>query len=296
LHCSQTDWCAIMVATIDTAFSDSDDDVISLAKRAIATEGVSPAYKARRRSQDMHAMRHLQSSPKIVDGKITQQPELLEPSRSLEQRLRFVSPTTASGLLGQMQNMCIEPKQDSQQPLIPRGQETSDSLLSSLDAKGTREHRTVWRICSTPGSEKRIHTTEDDGWQIVEEYCEKSRPQHSPSPSPERTSTSITAPSQVLAPSKSSPVLSRSDTVGRFQWLVANLPYPESTYSVTTDKDKHHFIIKTSNRKYYKRVGVPELRDRGEQLDEKLLTWKYYQNTLTVSYPKIIDAASCVKK
>jgi len=285
-----------MVATIDTAFSDSDDDVISLAKRAIATEGASPAYKARRRSKDMHAIRHLQSSPKIVDGKITQKPELLEPSGTLEQRLRFVSPTTASGLLGQMQNMCIVPEQDSRQQLVRRRQETSDSLLSSPHAKGTpkktQEHGSVWRICTTPGSEKRIHTTEDDGWQIVEEYCEKSRPQHSPSPPPERTSTGITAPSQVLAPSKTSPVLSRSDTVGRFQWLVANLPYPESTYSVTADKDKNHIIIKTSNRKYYKRIDVPELKDRGQQLEEKLLTWKYSQCTLTVSYPMPTGADS----
>lgn len=294
----------IMVATIDTAFSDSDDDVVSLAKRAIATEGASPAYKARRRSQDMHAMRHLQSSPKIVDGKVTQKPELLEPSGTLEQRLRFVSPTTASGLLAQMQNMCIAQKQDGQQPLVRRWQETNDSSLSGLDANATREnmaeHSSAWRICTTPGSEKRIHTTEDDGWQIVEEYCEKSRHQHSPSPSPERISTSFFAPSQVLAPSKTSPVLSRCDTVGRFQWLVANLPYPESTYSVTVDKDKHHIIIKTNNRKYYKRIGVPELKDRGQQLDEKLLTWQYSQYTLTVSYPmptaQIVDATSCVKK
>ena len=43
-----------------------------------------------------------------------------------------------------------------------------------------------WRMCDKPGTEKDIHTTEDDGWQIVDEYGEKTPPKRSPMTSPER--------------------------------------------------------------------------------------------------------------
>merc|ERR1719456_1563087 len=104
---------------------------------------------------------------------------------------------------------------------------------SSIATSRSCVQRGSWRFWGQPGSFKDIHTTEDDGWQIVEEYGEKTPPRHSPSPSPERTSD--TTSSLVLAPSKSNPVLSRSDTVQHFQWVVQNLPYPASMYSVTVD-------------------------------------------------------------
>jgi len=297
-----------MVVSIDTACADSDHDDSThssleaepVAKRATAPEGGSPAYKARRRSRDMHAMRHLRTSPKIADGKMTEKAEILEPSETLEQRLRFVSlagdangsnsEAYVSGLARQMQKMCITQIQEVQQEMVQTRPETNASLRHDTESVSTPEKPQacvgLWRMCAKPGSEKDIHTTEEDGWQIVEEYGEKTPPRRSPLPSPERTSTSDTALPQVLAPSQSNPILSRSDTVDHFQWIVENLPYPASTYSITVDKETQHIVIKTSNRKYYKRLDLPELIDRGLQLNQEVLTWRHSQDTLTVSYTK----------
>jgi len=42
-----------------------------------------------------------------------------------------------------------------------------------------------------------------------------------------------------------------------FQWRVRNLPYPESTYNITIDPTDNKFVIRTTNKKYYKRFGDP---------------------------------------
>lgn len=283
----------------DSTDSDSDSTneplvLCLLAKRATAPEGGSPAHKARRRLQDMHAMRHLRTSPKIADGKVIETAEVLEPSETLEQRLRFVSlpgnpnacnsGSHVSGLVKQMQNMCITQIQEVQQETVQPETAIDAAAATRLGgiAEKTQGRAGLWRICDKPESEKDIATTEEDGWQIVEEYGEKTPPRHSASPSPERD----TASPQLLAPSKGNPTLSRADTVHHFHWVVANIPYPESTYSVKVDSKKQCIVIKTSNQKYYKRLDLPELTNGGCKLNDGLLVWRHSQDTLSVSYAK----------
>lgn len=290
-----------MVVPLENACEDSDDEDSThssleaepAAKRATSIGGGSPAYKARRRSQDKHAMRHLQTSPKIADGKMTEKAEILEPSGTLEQRLRFVSggddPNGSSSeahmskLARQMEKMCITQIKEVHSGVAHSTPEMNVPFCDDISGAAARRVG-LWRMCTEPGSEKDIHITEEDGWQIVDEYGERTPPKRSPLPSPERTSDCTQA--QALAPSQSSPILSRSDTEDYFRWIVENLPYPSSTYSVTVDKETHHIVIKTSNRKYYKKLELPELTDQGVQLDEKSLTWRHSQDTLTVSYIK----------
>jgi len=303
-------------AAIDTACSDSDDDsihvpslVVPAAKRTSAPEGSSPAYKARRRLQDVHAMRHLRTSPKIANGQITDKVERLEPTETLEQRLCFVScgPSTSEGSTGyasgngsnseaevcglvrQMQSMSVTHEPQIQELIVAPNVPLSNGSDGVATAEKTLGRDGLWRICVTPGSEKAIHTTEEDGWQIVDEYKEKAQIRLSPSASPE---TSDTEPLHFVAPSKNTPVLTRSDTSEHFQWMVQNLPYSAPTYSVSLDIEKRQIVIKTSNRKYYKRIDVPELIDCGLQLDEKLLTWRHSQETLTVLYFKTLRTDS----
>lgn len=253
-------------------------------------------------------MRHLRTSPKIADGKMIEKPEILEPSGTFEQRLRFVSvggdtngsssEAYLSNLARQMQKMCITQIQEVHQETVQPRPETNAPLRHEIadTPEKTQGRAGLWRMCTKPSSEKDIHITEEDGWQIVDEYGEKTPPRRSPLPSPERTSD--IGLSQVLAPSGSNPLLSRSDTEDHFQWIVENLPYPASTYCVTVDEVTHRIIIKTSNRKYYKRLELPELTDHGLQLNEKLLTWRHSQDTLTVSYTKptsaCIGSTACV--
>merc|ERR1711959_524487 len=128
-----------------------------------------------------------------------------------------------------MKKMCITQIQEARQQMGQQKEETHFRLQGDSDSASTPEKKHgrsgLWQMCVKPSSEKDIHTTEEDGWQIVEEYAEKTPPAHSPSPSPERTSDATS--SLILAPSRSNPVLSRSDTREHFQWLVENLPYPE---------------------------------------------------------------------
>lgn len=243
-------------------------------------------------------MRHLRTSPKIADGNQIEKAEILEPTDTLEQRLRFVSPSGdadgpnseayVSGIARQMEKMCIAHIQEVHQGMVQPRADTKASLQQDSESVGTQEQTQrrvgLWRECAKPGSEKDIHIAEDDGWQIVEEYGDRTHPRRSPLPSPERTSDS--ALSDVLAPSKSNPVLSRSDTAEHFHWIVENLPYPASTYSVTVDDKARSIIIKTNNRKYYKRLALAELIDQEQQLSEDRLTWRHSQETLTVFYTK----------
>lgn len=54
------------------------------------------------------------------------------------------------------------------------------------------------------------------------------------------------------------PVFMRKDTRKEFQWRIRNLPYPLDVYSVSVTDDDHA-ILRTSNKKYYKKfqVGFP---------------------------------------
>jgi len=285
--------------------------VVPAAKRTAAPEGGSPAWKARRVLLFNKVSHSVRMSTKTSG-------ELLEPTDTdaLEDRLRFVSPTedaadldtdaTLSGLVRQMNGLDIaysgSPKSRKdveqsamQQEDVKLKQPTTNPQAPGSDRSSVATSRSgvqkgAWRFWAHPGSFKDIHTTEEDGWQIVEGYGEKTPPRHSPSPSPERTLDApegvVTALPGVIAPSRCAPHFSREDTPDHFQWLVANMPYPTSTYDISVDSEKQQIVIKTINRKYYKRIDLPELVECGLPLDEKLLTWKHCQDTLIVSYVK----------
>ena len=63
---------------------------------------------------------------------------------------------------------------------------------------------------------------------------------------------------------------------------------------VDVRSDDDCFEIRTSNRKYYKKVRVSDLFMNGIKLDRKLLSHHYEQGTLTIKYKKpqlVIDQA-----
>ena len=80
------------------------------------------------------------------------------------------------------------------------------------------------------------------------------------------------------------PQFGRKDTPKCFQWRVRNLPYPESTYSVSVDG--RQVVIRTANKKYYKRFGVPELDHLELPVEATAVSWEHRNNTLVISYRK----------
>ncbi|XP_017272417.1 protein DPCD [Kryptolebias marmoratus] len=86
--------------------------------------------------------------------------------------------------------------------------------------------------------------------------------------------------------SSSNPVFMRKDTKSSFQWRIRNLPYPKDVFSVSVVPSDRCVIIKTSNKKYYKKFSIPDLDRSQLPLDGSALSFTHANNTLIVSYKK----------
>ena len=82
------------------------------------------------------------------------------------------------------------------------------------------------------------------------------------------------------------PIFIRKDTSDRFEWRIRNLKWPKEVYSIEIDHSKQEVVVKTSNKKYYKRFDIPDLKRLGIKLDESNVVWKYQHNTLIIGYDK----------
>ena len=89
-----------------------------------------------------------------------------------------------------------------------------------------------------------------------------------------------------MAPSKLNPVFMRKDTPDRFEWRIRNLPYPKEVYTILIDHAKQEIVLKTSNKKYYKRFDIPDMKRCGLQLEDSEVVWKYQNNTVIIGYDK----------
>lgn len=149
-----------------------------------------------------------------------------------------------------------------------------------------------------------MHTTNPDGSEIVEEFDERTdvlllRKSRKPSALGKETEW-VTEVGQVhekvfdphadtLRASSSNPIFLRKDTPEHFQWRIRNLAYPASVYSVTIDHEKQQIVVRTSNKKYFKRIDVEDLSRLGLKLKDEALSWKHQHNTLIISYTRPIE-------
>lgn len=150
-----------------------------------------------------------------------------------------------------------------------------------------------------------MHTTFEDGSELVEEFDLKT---DELLVRKRRTKTALggdnpweylvgeaprmfNSDTGTLIESGANPAWTRSqDTPRAFVWRVRNLPYPKDTYAVTVDPADQKIVIRTSNKKFYKRFEVPELVVLGLSLDESSLSWDWKNNTLIVQYLKPREA------
>eukprot|EP00051_Salpingoeca_urceolata_P008395 m.105645 g.105645 ORF g.105645 m.105645 type:complete len:128 (-) comp15731_c0_seq3:77-460(-) len=82
------------------------------------------------------------------------------------------------------------------------------------------------------------------------------------------------------------PVFLRQDTPKEFQWRVRNMPYALDVYSVTVDSEKQQLVLRTTNKKYFKRFSVPDMERLGIELDQDAVSLAHANNTLIISYQK----------
>ena len=90
----------------------------------------------------------------------------------------------------------------------------------------------------------------------------------------------------MIVSSNANPVFMRKDTDKRFEWRIRNLPYSKEVYTVEVDHNKQEIVLKTSNKKYYKRFDIPDLKRSGINLEESEVVWKYQNNTVIIGYDK----------
>ena len=80
------------------------------------------------------------------------------------------------------------------------------------------------------------------------------------------------------------PMLTKRITKRSIEWRIRNLPYPLEVYSVKADDDG--ITVRTSNKKYFKKIEVQELLRAGLKCDDSLISINHQFNTLIILYKK----------
>lgn len=202
-----------------------------------------------------------------------------------------------------------QPKKSASAPRAPYAGSTSAAATASGDADFSKIKLRVMDVehpsgSTTPpvpvGSKKRFHTTYSDGVEQVEEYdagsgellMRKWRSQSllggdgkwefeigEEAKPPE-------AGGGFMMASSSNPSFHCRDTEGAWEWRVRNMPYKQDVYSVTVDAETQSLVLRTSNKKYFKKFTVAGLRRAGLFLEKSAISFEHSNNTLIIQYEK----------
>ncbi|RNA17723.1 hypothetical protein BpHYR1_042112 [Brachionus plicatilis] len=82
------------------------------------------------------------------------------------------------------------------------------------------------------------------------------------------------------------PIFTRQDTISSFQWRIRNMFYSSDNYFVELDEQQRSLIVKTKNKKYYKKFTIPDMERIGMGLNSKSLSYSHANNTLIITYMK----------
>ena len=85
-----------------------------------------------------------------------------------------------------------------------------------------------------------------------------------------------------LAVSSRNPVFIPRDTREAFQFRVRNIPYPREVYQVTVDSDRDQIVLRTTNKKYFKRFDIPALKRFEIPLDKSDISYYHENNALII--------------
>ncbi|XP_020288466.1 protein DPCD isoform X2 [Pseudomyrmex gracilis] len=91
--------------------------------------------------------------------------------------------------------------------------------------------------------------------------------------------------------SSNMPYVTRRITKLSLEWNINNLPYPQNVYSVTAGQDGS-ITVRTSNKKYFKKIQVPDLERIGLKPEQERISFQHRFNTLIITYkkpPELID-------
>ena len=155
----------------------------------------------------------------------------------------------------------------------------------------------------------KFHTVFKDGSEIVEEYgiyseeLESRRVKKIGMTGKEQWTTEIGEEIKprsnedfLIKENDNNPLFIRKDTAKEFQWRVRNLKGDADNFMVECDKDKQQIVIRTKNKKYYKRFNIPDLERLNIKLDESLMKVNFVNSTLIISYTKPKEAIEAEKE
>ncbi|EPY33299.1 DPCD protein [Strigomonas culicis] len=109
--------------------------------------------------------------------------------------------------------------------------------------------------------------------------------------------------SALIVESSGSPVVVRQDTKEAHVFRIRNLPYPKSVFAVTIERSGEQsvgeIVVRTSNKKYFKRLEIPDMQRAKIPLDPANLSYDVKHNTLVIEYKKhlaVLAAENVAKK
>ncbi|XP_064630859.1 protein DPCD-like isoform X2 [Lineus longissimus] len=89
-----------------------------------------------------------------------------------------------------------------------------------------------------------------------------------------------------LVESSTNPIFVRKDTRKAYQWRIRNIPYPLETYDVKVNPEDRCIVVRTSNKKYYKKFDIPDMDRMKLALEQQNLKIAHANNTLIITYDK----------
>ena len=149
----------------------------------------------------------------------------------------------------------------------------------------------------------KFHTVFKDGTEIVEEYSlyseeiESRRVKKVSMTGKENWTTEIGEEIKrnnnedflIKVNNDNNPIFIRKDTKENFEYRIRNLKGDADNFIVDIDKDKDEIVIRTKNKKYYKRFNIPDLKRLNLNLNENNLKVNFSNNVLVITYKKPIE-------
>ena len=149
----------------------------------------------------------------------------------------------------------------------------------------------------------KFHTVFKDGTEIVEEYSlyseeiESRRVKKVSMTGKENWTTEIGEEIRrnnnedflIKVNNDNNPIFIRKDTKENFEYRIRNLKGDADNFLVDIDKDKDEIVIRTKNKKYYKRFNIPDLKRLNLNLNENNLKVNFSNNVLVITYKKPIE-------
>ncbi|XP_052861891.1 protein DPCD [Anopheles cruzii] len=161
--------------------------------------------------------------------------------------------------------------------------------------------RNAEKTSSLQGNVRQVHYRFPDGREMAEEYStetgviirrawkkktELMRKEEWEIELGEPLPVGLNSNELVLQEAATEPSLRKRITRHAIEWRIRNVPYTLSTFSVTCDGDKKSVTIRTSNKKYFKTISVPEFERCNYTPKQEDLNVKHQNATLIVTYKK----------